>query len=368
MNILSKQEMTIKVPGKLMVAGEFSVLVPNQHLAVTAVDRFVYATISASKVGELTLSDFNLLQLRWNYRDGQLSIDSDDARLSFVKAAMQVTCTYLEEQGEEITPFSLSIRSELDDASGLKYGLGSSAAVVTAVVSAIIAKFKNHQLDKNLIFKLSALAHVITQGSGSGADVAASVYGGVLKYASFQAEWLLKKYREAQTISEVIQMEWKYLSIHSIELPSWIHFCVGWTGKPASTVKLVERILQQKDDNPKAFARFLDNSEKAVEQLLTGMEQQNISQILSGIKANRQTLAEIGRQADTAIETPLLSKLCDIAESLDGAGKPSGAGGGDCGIAFMSTEEQAIALFEAWKEAGIKPLAIHSHPKGVELV
>lgn len=87
--------MTIKVPGKLMVAGEFSVLVPNQHLAVTAVDRFVYATISDAETGELSLTDFNLHKISWNYTDGNLAIESDDNRLSFVEAAMQITCAYL---------------------------------------------------------------------------------------------------------------------------------------------------------------------------------------------------------------------------------------------------------------------------------
>lgn len=359
--------MTIKVPGKLMVAGEFSVLVPNQHLAVTAVDRFVYATISDAKKGKLSLTDFNSHNLSWNFTDGKLTIDADDSRLSFVEAAMQVTCAYLNEQGKEITPFALSIRSELDDASGLKYGLGSSAAVVTAVVAAIIARFKNEVSNKALIFKLAALAHVRVQGSGSGADVAASVYGGILKYASFQAEWLLEKYHAAETVSELIDLEWKYLAIHTIELPDSIHFCVGWTGNPASTVRLVESILQQKQQNPPAFATFLKESEEAVHQLLTGMEQQDIDLLLSGVKANRQTLAEIGRQANTAIETPLLSILCDLAESIGGSGKPSGAGGGDCGIAFMPTEEQATALFKAWEEAGIKPLDIHSYPRGAEI-
>src|SRR5699024_5424600 len=233
MSNLSKNEMTIKVPGKLMVAGEFSVLVPDQHLAVTAVDRFVYSTIADVEKGKLSLTDFGLNGLHWNYHSGQLTIDSSDQRLSFVKEAMEVTCTYLEEQGESITPFSLSIRSELDDASGIKYGLGSSAAVVTAVVSAIMVRFNQKKLDKDTIFKLAAIAHVKIQGSGSGADVAASIYGGILKYASFQAEWLIEQYQQTTSVSELVEKEWIYLSIKPIKLPDTVFFRVGWTGKPA---------------------------------------------------------------------------------------------------------------------------------------
>lgn len=360
--------MTIKVPGKLMVAGEFAVLVPKQHLAVTAVNRFVYATIADAESGQLTLEDFGLRALGWHYHQGKIIIASDDRRLSFVQKAMEITCAYLEEQRVYVDSFELSIHSELDDESGIKYGLGSSAAVVSAVVSAIMARFSNGKLDKDVIFKLAALAHVTTQGSGSGADVAASVYGGVLKYSSFQAEWLKEEYRKADSISELLTKRWTYLELKPIMLPDTVHFCVGWTGKPASTSKLVDIILKQKDKNPIGFNTFLQNSEKAVHKLLTGMEEEDLSQLLSGVKENRLALAEIGRQADVLIETALLTTLGDMAEKFGGAGKPSGAGGGDCGIAFMPTKRQAEELFQAWEHAGIKPLAIKSHPEGAVLI
>lgn len=356
--------MTIKVPGKLMVAGEFAVLVPNQHLAVTAVDRFVYATIADAETGKLTLEDFGLDALQWNYNQGEITIGSEDNRLSFVQKAMEFTCTYLEEQGTAIDAFELSIHSELDDESGIKYGLGSSAAVVSAVVSAIMAHFSDGKMEKDIIFKLAALAHAITQGSGSGADVAASVYGGILKYSSFQADWLIEEYEKASSISELILKKWTYLDLKPIKLPDTVHFCVGWTGKPASTAKLVDIILKQKDKNPHGFKKFLQSSEKAVHELLTGMEEEDLSLLFSGVKENRLALSEIGRQANISIETELLTALSDLAEKLGGAGKPSGAGGGDCGIAFMPTKEQADKLFHEWERAGIKPLAIKSHPEG----
>ena len=356
--------MTIKVPGKLMVAGEFAVLMPNQHLAVTAVDRFVYATIEDATERELTLEDFGLKHLRWNYEQGKITVDLDDERLSFVKEAMEVTCTYLKELGVGIDAFHLSIRSELDDESGIKYGLGSSAAVVSAVVTAIMTRFLKEEPDRNVIFKLAAIAHVKTQGNGSGADIAASVYGGILEYSSFQAEWLQEKYEKASSISELLAEDWVYLSLKPIELPANVYFCVGWTGKPASTTKLVDIILKLKETNPTQFDTFLQNSEKAVHTLLKGLEEANLSLLFEGVKANRRALAEVGEQANAPVETPLLATLSDLAEKLGGAGKPSGAGGGDCGIAFMSTAEQAKNLFEAWELAGIKPLTLKTHSEG----
>src|SRR5690625_2329849 len=124
-----------------MIAGEFAVLEPHQKLVVMAVDRFVYTTIEDSKDNHLTIENFNLQQLAWTYSDGCIQVVSQDKRTEFVKQAMQLVLNYLEERHISIDNFSITIRSELDDTSGIKYGLGSSAAVVTSVISAILERF-----------------------------------------------------------------------------------------------------------------------------------------------------------------------------------------------------------------------------------
>ncbi|WP_245976854.1 phosphomevalonate kinase [Oceanobacillus arenosus] len=356
--------MTIKVPGKLMIAGEFAVLEPYHHLAVLAVDRFVYAKIEDDHENRITLQDFQLEGLAFDFRNNKVKIASSDTRTRFVGDAMTIALTYLKEQGIALHPFHLSIKSELDDSSGVKYGLGSSAAVVTSVVTAILTKFLATKPAEELVFKLAAISHVETQGNGSGADVAASSYGGLLKYASFQAEWLHHECITSDSISNLVTKEWRYFSVKPMKLPQNIYFCVGWTGKPASTAKLVDVIRQLKSDNLAQYEKFLQDSEAAVAKFLKGMEGESIADLLAGVKANRHALRVVGEHAHASIETPLLTTLCDLAEQFGGAGKPSGAGGGDCGIAFMPSEEQAIKLMHAWEAAGIKPLAIRPYSHG----
>src|SRR5699024_5616929 len=196
------------------------------------------------------------------------------------------------------------------------------------------------------------------QGNGSGADIAASTYGGVLQYTSFQDEWLLNEYEQTQSITELVKKDWTYLSIRRLKLPENIWVCIGWTGKPASTANLVEKVLALKATNKHLFQKFLTNSQEAVNIFLEGIEKGNIPLILKGITLNRQCLAKVGRDADAEIETPLLGELSDIAEELGGAGKLSGAGGGDCGIAFMPTKETATQLVHTWENRHIKPLDI----------
>lgn len=360
--------MTIKVPGKLMVAGEFAVLEPYQNLIVMAVDRFVYAKIEKSDENLLTLENFDLRNLHWNFHDRGIHIDSTDKRVNFVEQAMAIACNYLREQSIPIVPFSLKINSELDDDSGLKYGLGSSAAVVTAVITAILSKHLKSAPSAKLIFKLAAISHVKTQGNGSGADIAASTYGGVLQYSSFQAEWLLDELNRTNTLTDLVETDWKYLTIKQIEFSRNLSVCVGWTGKPASTAKLVDKILELKVNNPDQFRQFLTCSKKAVDEILQSVTSGSISGLLEGIKRNRHCLAVVGQNAGVEIETDLLAELSDLAEKLGGAGKLSGAGGGDCGIAFIPSIEKVDQLQKAWENAGIRPLAIQPYFKGAQLI
>jgi len=361
--MLSNTPNTIKVPGKLMVAGEFAVLEPHHQLMVMAVDRFVYATIKESDKNELTLHDFQLENLTWEFKNNEINITSGDDRLKFVQRAMEITLTYLREQSITPAPFTLEIKSELDDESGAKYGLGSSAAVVTGVTAAILKEFGHEEVNKETLFKLASIAHVTVQGNGSGADIAASSFGGFLQYTSFQAEWLIGLYQNTDTITEMLETDWVYYTLKPIQPPETVQVCIGWTGNPASTGKLVHEVLKLKDTNRGQYRNFLESSEEAVENFLNGMKKADVPRLIEGVKQNRLALRTVGEQANVEIETPLLSKLCDFAEKYGGAGKPSGAGGGDCGIAFMPTQQSAEAVMKAWEQAGIKPLALK--PYGV---
>src|SRR5699024_6562191 len=113
-------------------------------------------------------------------------------------------------------------------------------------------------------------SQVKTQGNGSGADIAASTYGGVLEYTSFQAEWLLKEIEQTPNIVELMEKEWKYLSVHVAAFPSEIDFVVGWTGKPASTKSLVNDVLQLRHTAKEQYEAFLACSEQAVEKIVHG--------------------------------------------------------------------------------------------------
>jgi phosphomevalonate kinase len=66
------------------------------------------------------------------------------------------------------------------------------------------------------------------------------------------------------------------------------------------------------------------------------------------------------------VMTNQLRTLKVIAEACEGAAKPSGAGGGDCGIALFDSHENTLHAASRWTEAGIYPLRVQiPDPRGV---
>src|SRR5699024_10821121 len=104
-----------------------------------------------------------------------------------------------------------------------------------SVVRGMLTYLLEDKPEDEVVFKLASIAHVRIQGNGSGADIAASTYGGVLEYASFQADWLLQQLEQTMHISDLVEKQWTFLSIHAATFPSEVDVSVGWTGEPAST-------------------------------------------------------------------------------------------------------------------------------------
>src|SRR5699024_11469375 len=90
---------------------------------------------------------------------------------------------------------------------------------------------------------------------------------------------------------------------------------------------------------PATFDSFLSASKEGVTNFFKGMKVENLPLLFKGVKQNRQALATVGKHAQADLETPLLRKLCDLAVQYGGAGKQSGAGGGDCGRSEEHTSE-----------------------------
>lgn len=358
----------VRVPGKLLIAGEYAVLEPKQQAIVIAVNRYITVNIEPSEQNLVSLPQLGIDSVTWEMSDKGVQFNISNPRLQFIQNALTVANQFLQEKSITLHPIHLTIKSELNDPStGRKYGLGSSAAVVVAVISAVLSMYcKTTQFTLEQIFKLSAIAHLKTQKNGSGVDIAASIFGGWLCYSAFNQKWVLKELQQGARLSDLINKPWPNLSISSLKQPANLKLRVGWTNKAASTAAQINKVKQFRARNLKAYTRFLNESSSAVARLLKSFEYEDCLGAISSLTQNRNALKMLSEDAGIMIETPKLTDLCRVAEKY-GSGKSSGAGGGDCGIAFMIGEKQIEELHKAWQDVGITPLNLSVSQTGVSV-
>lgn len=344
-------------PGKLFVAGEYAVVTNNHPAILVAVNQFITVSLEeAEEQGSIHSSLNGGLPIPWTRQDGKLYIDERENPFIYITQAVKITDQYVQENGKELLYFHLTVKSELDDSKGKKYGLGSSGAVTVATIKALL-QFYDLDYTPELIYKLAALAHLSVNSNGSLGDIAASSYTGWIAYSCFDREWVLNQKRE-KTIQELVHMPWPDLMIESLTLPNEIEFLVGWTGSPASTTLLVDKVNNKRVSLEDFYPQFLKESKDVVDKMIHSFKSKDFSGIQRGIIHNRTLLRDLSQRTHVQIETKLLTTLIEIAEQHGGSAKSSGAGGGDCGIVLIESDKNISSLLSQWEQAGIQPLSL----------
>ncbi|WP_033827047.1 phosphomevalonate kinase [Bacillus andreraoultii] len=349
----------VQVPGKLFVAGEYAVLERDQLAIVLAVNRYMTGTIQEASKHTISLPQLGYDEIHFEVKKGEVFFSQNEKKFPFVRNALSIFYQFLYEVGISPRPFRLTVTSELDDKTGKKFGLGSSAAIVVTVITALLNFYQCKMIrpSKELIYKLSAIIHYQTQGNGSCADIAASTYGGWLSYQMFQPDWLIGELEGGTSLNELVKMDWPSLYIKRISAPSRLSFAVGWTKTAASTAPMVSHVQKLKEEAPSLYEEFLLGSRRAVLQILDSFKRDDIDGAIEGFAENRRVLKKLSAYAKVDIETPALKKFIEIANKY-GSGKSSGAGGGDCGIAFVKDRQHIDFMLKEWRDANIEPLGL----------
>ena len=257
---------TSKAPGKLFIAGEYAVVEPGHGAIVAAVSRYLTVTIDeATSVGTLTSTQNPDVVVEWT-RKGELFRAKEDHPYKLVEEAILVAEQYVRETGKLTNAlYSLSITSELDDAKrGIKYGLGSSGAVVVATIQAVLDFYETPRTSL-LVYQLSVLTNLRLSQRGSFGDIAASSFGGMVYYTSPDRSELLEQL-QSQSIKAICDADWKDLLIERLpEIPTFT-LLVGWTGQVAITDSLIQATeKKRKVETDTAFYKeFLKKSHAIV--------------------------------------------------------------------------------------------------------
>lgn len=351
---------TAKAPGKLYIAGEYAVVETGFPAIIVALNQFVTVTIEEShEYGSIVSKQYQENSLYWQRQGDEMVFDNRDNPFHYILSAIRLTEQYARQAGKTLRVYHLRVNSDLDSADGKKYGLGSSAAVTVATVKALCA-FYELSLSNDQLYKLAAIAHLDVQGNGSLGDIAASVFGGWVAYRSFDKQWLAD-IRPTVSLTELLEMPWPSLSIELLTPPAELSLLIGWTGSPASTSHLVDKIAIAKTERQADYQNFLAASKACLEAMVEGFRRNDLAQIQAELRHNRAILQDLAHFSHVAIETPILQKMGALAEAIGGAAKTSGAGGGDCGIVIIDRAIEIEALFEQWRANQIERLNLAVH-------
>lgn len=354
---------TCRAPGKLLIAGEYAVLTPGQPAIVAAIDRYITVTAGpawhadAELVTDLTTTP---LLLHRN-RAGRLphpAATHHPKELTHLLWALATLDELREHLGAPPLPVRLETRSALHE-HGVKIGLGSSGAVTVAATHALSA-FHRLPLTPELRLRLALLATAGADPRASGADIAASTWGGWIRYTAPDRDEL-RHSTAAHGILATLRAPWPGLSLHPLPPPtSPLH--VGWTGTPAFTTHKTGQLQDSTWWDSHAHDRFRTRSARVVDALSDALLHGSHTPLLNGIEAARRLLTDLDQQTAAGIFTPALTSLTAAAHLLEGAGKPSGAGGGDCGIALLPAQAPPQSLHRLWNDNGITPLTLNTAP------
>jgi phosphomevalonate kinase len=238
--------------------------------------------------------------------------------------------------------------------------LGSSAATTVATVAALDA-FYDLDLDSMDRFRLATLATLMVNPNGSGGDVAASTWGGWLAYSAPDRTQLTAHMADRGIVS-AFRSNWSGLSVQQLPPPKRARLLVGWTGEPQTTAPMIAQIDSGHKQTP-LFRRFLADSDVCVGNLIDAIAADDVAEVQYRIGQARQLLEGLDAALDIGIRTARLDALCAAADLAGVAAKPSGAGGGDCGIAIIDRNrpERAVELTRSWLAAGIELIVLHAY-------
>jgi len=347
--------MIATAPGKLILTGEYAVL-DGAPAIVIAVDRRAVARRNATPRGSspFLLAVAEEIAARRGVDDPatraalEISVDSTafyDRTTTRRLAAIAIARGSITAQRAAVDPAARP--SETGDRS--KLGLGSSAAVTVAATALALDTIHRRE-----ILAVALAAHARAQGSrgarGSGADIAASVYGGTIVFT-----------RPGGTGPALIEpRRW----------PASVTLLPFFTGVAADTAQLVARVQAAREAHrgevDAALTAIAESSRAACAALAAPPDIAPVALI----GALALAADAIGRLA-AATRIDLVPDCVIAARAalarLGGTAKTTGAAGGDVGIAVIPAAVDETAVARLLIEAGCQPLRMALDETGVDL-
>jgi phosphomevalonate kinase len=300
---IRERTMGASAPGKLLLAGEYAVL-EGAPAIVTAVQARAFALFVEGPADGP------------DHPEGAAARTLAETRFGAVPARLTIDATALR-------------------AGDVKLGLGSSAAIAAACAAAVAAYHgRDPERPESDVLALALEGHRAVSPEGSGADVAASVRGGLVRFE-----------RRGETV-HVDPLAW----------PSGLVVRVVWTGKAARTSDFLRKVAELAEASPALHRERMDALRARAVELAAAFADAAASEIVTASGIYGEAMGALGEAARVPIVEARLASIDALARRFGGRAKPSGAGGGDVAVAFFADPDALPAFDAACREADLLPV------------
>jgi phosphomevalonate kinase len=334
---MTEPSVSYSAPGKIVLIGEYAVLESGKAY-VRAVDVRAKIRVEARPEGHLLeapdvgVSGVNFsvdTQGRICWRGAEQPPDSRPPSLALVE-------TVLSDAFATTPPRPCRIRLDTSEFFGVnkqgvrgKIGLGSSAALTVALYSAARrwaaeGTPRSHDSASELS-RLQALHRRHQDGRGSGLDIAASLHGGTFVYKRGEPDPVVAP----QPLTPGLEV-----------------LCV-WSGQSASTDGFLERLFAWRRRNEQAYRRYMSELGQIADGGIQAVASGDVATFLTALRTYARCLESLGSAAMLPIVSPVHRRIERLASKNGLVYKPSGAGGGDIGIALADDPRAAQRFREA---------------------
>ncbi|MXW07133.1 MAG: hypothetical protein F4X56_01715 [Gammaproteobacteria bacterium] len=316
------RHISVSSPGKLVIAGEYAVLYDAPALSL-AIDRRAQCTLKMSEEGLWQLSGSPPF---WNE-----SVPLQELLAESRNDTVGTVLSWFSHRTSLPEHVLLHMDTTGYYAERQKLGLGSSASVLVNLYASFATLTELPMNVEDLLDVYRAMDQ-----HGSGVDVLTCYYGGLIQ---------LKR----QTTSNE-------------EFPSGIYLDFYSVGFSTETRSMVERFRVAFDGLPVTLQdSFITAAHKVADSLTGGL------QFLSALQHFVQVYRDVDFEAGLAIWSTPHETMYLLATEVGALYKPSGAGGGDVGVAVATDPQSLAALRNKVTELPVSVLDLQKDSNGVRI-
>ncbi|MCL5419001.1 MAG: hypothetical protein M1360_03620 [Candidatus Marsarchaeota archaeon] len=360
-----------EAPGKVLWLGGYSVLEGNRAL-VTTVDTKVHVSAKAIQEKKIVIDApmLNGSATGSIDEDGSITINTIP-ELRLLLKSTEMALKYSIALGNKVTGLHITTRNDdliayrsVRFAGGtkiIKSGMGSSAALAVATVSAILGLFDSHEIEA--AHKIAQIAHsVATEKIGSGFDIAAANFGNIIYRRYSQS--LLKDFPEKYTTEDFkryVKKEWDY-RITKVEFPKvFIPVFAHFKDESAITTSMVKSVNRFKEEQPGRYHEIIEEARAGDDEAIDAMgkinidaSRENLELFRNGFERSRMALKTLGEESGTQIEPNDCTSLIEESKKHGAfVAKLPGSGGKDSIAAIALSAEDAENLKRFWSSSGM---------------